>query len=151
MCGDSTFCQVADPGGGVGLPQGLVPTARLTTSGQTLGTNGALKEITLTCCPFHSGWQRPELFPEPRARGGGGCQRHTPSIPRQMDAASPSHLGLSTQAPCSGHPPRQPALSQQPLTPPVAAPSRSQEARIHNRIRPPAPELCWMSLSVPPL
>lgn len=37
---------MADPAGGVRLPQGLVPTARLTTTGQALGTKGALKEIT---------------------------------------------------------------------------------------------------------
>ena len=32
--------------GVVRLPRGLVPTARLTTTGQALGTKGALKEIT---------------------------------------------------------------------------------------------------------
>ena len=80
----------------------------------------------------------------------GGCQKHTPSIPRQVDAAAPSHLGLTKQVPCSGHPPCQPALSQRPPTLPVAAPSQSQEARMHNRICPPAPKLRWMSLSVPP-
>lgn len=88
--------------------------------------------------------------PEPRACSGGGCQKHTPSIPRQVDAAAPSHLGLTKQVPCSGHPPCQPALSQRPPTLPVAAPSQSQEARMHNRICPPAPKLRWMSLSVPP-
>lgn len=87
------------------------------------GPNGALKEITLTC-PFHCGPAETRAVPGPRRAVVGAARKHTPSIPRQVDAAAPPP-GLDQAGAWLRTPSASPPCLSDPRPLPVAAPSHT--------------------------